>query len=559
MAERGNEAEPLIGDESVGAASSATPSGRRDPGEASKSSGYLFMLTLAMGGIQIVWSIQHASGSPYLLSLGMSKALLAFVWVAGPLTGTLVQPYIGLRSDNCRISWGRRKPFMVFGGALLVVCLLALAWVREIVGIILGFFGIDAQSAGAKTTVLVAATLLMYCQDFAINTVQAATRAFIVDNAPAHQQQTANAWASRHVSAGNIFGYIIGGIDLPRTVPFVGNTEFKGLCVLTSVALTIVLSISCGYIVEKDPREKPPASDRLGFLSLLKAIRESIYRLPSRIRRVYMIQAAAWFGWFSFLFYATTYIGQLYVNPIFDEHHDLPEEEINRIWEDATRIGTLALLVNGVVSFATSVFLPLLVAPSEKQMEPHATTGLRSLRLKLRIPGLTLRRTWLLSHFLFSICMLSTFFISSPGQASVMTGIVGISWAITAWAPFALIASEIAQDGLGQSQEHRRGGVDEEEGPSALPYSERERGDERREADGKTANQAGLVLGLHNVAISFPQIISSAIGSLIFKALQKPRGEPWDTSTGWVMRLGGCAAVLAGFLTMGLQENARRK
>ncbi|PWY67535.1 MFS general substrate transporter [Aspergillus heteromorphus CBS 117.55] len=484
----------------------------------------------------------------------MSKALLAFVWIAGPLTGTLVQPYIGLRSDNCRVSWGRRKPFMAFGGALLVVCLLALAWVREIVGGIVGLFGIDAQSAGAKTTVLVAATLLMYCQDFAINTVQAATRAFIVDNAPSHQQETANAWASRQVSAGNIFGYIIGGMDLPRTLPFLGNTEFKGLCVITSIALAIILSISCSYITEKDPREtSPPTSDRMGLLSLLQALRESIRRLPVRIRRVYMIQAAAWFGWFSFLFYATTYIGQLYVNPIFDQHQDLSEDEINRIWEEATRIGTLALLVNGIVSFATSIILPLLVVPSEKQMEPHASTGSSNLRLKLRIPGLTLRRAWLLSHFLFAICMLSTCFISSPGQASVMTGIVGISWATTAWAPFALIATEITKGGP-----TTRSTDETNEGPSIPRYSQGD--DERAETAGEaTKNQAGLVLGLHNVAISFPQIISSAIGSLIFKALQKPRGEPWDTSTGWVMRLGGCAAVLAGFLTMGLQDRPRRK
>lgn len=106
---------------------------------------------------------------PYLLSLGMSKSLLAFVWIAGPLTGALVQPYIGIRSDNCRISWGKRKPFMVVGGAATVVSLLALAWVREIVGGILGTFGVDYHSTG-KTTTIVVATILMYCLDFSVNT-----------------------------------------------------------------------------------------------------------------------------------------------------------------------------------------------------------------------------------------------------------------------------------------------------------------------------------------------------------------------------------------------------
>jgi solute carrier family 45 protein 1/2/4 len=100
----------------------------------------------------------------------MSKALLAFVWIAGPLTGTLVQPYIGIRSDNCRISWGKRKPFMIVGAAATIVALLALAWVQETVGGFLSIFGVDPASDGTRTTIIFFATVLMYCLDFAINT-----------------------------------------------------------------------------------------------------------------------------------------------------------------------------------------------------------------------------------------------------------------------------------------------------------------------------------------------------------------------------------------------------
>lgn len=339
-------------------------------------------------------------------------------------------------------------------------------------------------------------------------------------------------------------------------IPFLGNTQFKGISIIASVSLAITLSIGCAYIKEKDPRMEPSSSASLGFVSLLQSIRDAVHRLPLRIRQVYIIQAAAWFGWFSFLFYATTYIGQLYVNPIFERHQDLSDDEINKVWEDATRIGTLAMLVNALVSFAASIILPMLVVPSERQMAAEANASSSSFRLKLRIPGLSLRRAWLLSHCLFAICMLSTFFVSSPGQASVMTGIIGIAWAVTAWAPYALIASEIAQGDPGRPA-HRREGSGEVEGASILPYVQES--DEPRRTEAKSVNQAGVVFGLHNVAISFPQIISSAIGSLIFKALQKPRGQPWDTSTSWVMRLGGCAAILAACLTMGLQEQSRRK
>ncbi|RAK76736.1 sucrose transporter [Aspergillus fijiensis CBS 313.89] len=571
MTEPDHEAQPLIQDGRIeaGLESSSLPTAQDRPEllEAPRSSWYLFVLTLGMSGLQIVWSVQHSSGSPYLLSLGMSKAMLAFVWIAGPLTGTIVQPYIGARSDNCRIAWGKRKPFMALGGVVLVFCLLTLAWVREIVGGTLSLFGVDAQSDGVRTTVLVVATLLMYCQDFAINTIQAAIRAFIVDNARAHQQESANAWASRHNGAGNILGYVLGGMDLPKTFPALGNTQFKGLSVIASVFLAVTLSLSCAYIQERDPRFEPLTSTRPGLPSLFRSIIDSVHGLSSRIRRIYLIQVPAWFAWFSFLFYATTYIGQLYVNPILDQHPDLPEEDVNKIWEDATRIATLALLVNAIISFAASIILPHLVVPSGQtslsshhQQPPyppssHSRSWSRLHSRFLHIPtirGLTLCRAWLLSHFLFALCMFSTFLISTPAQASIMTGIIGISWAITSWAPWAFLATEIARhqhDDKAHGSRHpaaRRTDPESRAATAQRPVTSKKR---------PAPNQAGITLGLHNVAISFPQIISSAVSSLIFRALQKPRAEPWDASTGWVMRLGGCAAVVAGLLTVGLMES----
>ena len=70
--------------------------------------------------------------------------------------------------------------------------------------------------------------------------------------------------------------------------------------------------------------------------------------------------------------------------------------------------------------------------------------------------------------------------------------------------------------------------------------------------------QAGVVLGIHNVAIAAPQIVATLVSSAIFKAMQKPRGGDevgiGDESVGWVLRFGGCAAVVAAFLT-GRMEN----
>jgi hypothetical protein len=136
----------------------------------SKSSLYLILLTFCIGGLQIVWSVELSNGSPYLLSLGMSKALLAFVWLAGPLTGVLVQPYVGIKSDRCRVSWGKRKPFMVAGTLGTVAASMILAYARDIVRVF-GRYEVDAPYVdGYKAGTIILATVMMWCLDFAINT-----------------------------------------------------------------------------------------------------------------------------------------------------------------------------------------------------------------------------------------------------------------------------------------------------------------------------------------------------------------------------------------------------
>ena len=95
--------------------------------------------------------------------------MLALVWIAGPLSGVLVQPYVGMKSDNCRSSWGKRRPFIVGGAISTILSLMILAWAKEIIATILGIFGADSESEGVKTTTLIFAVLFIYVLDFAIN------------------------------------------------------------------------------------------------------------------------------------------------------------------------------------------------------------------------------------------------------------------------------------------------------------------------------------------------------------------------------------------------------
>ena len=404
--------------------------------------------------------------------------------------------------------------------------------------------------------------------------VQAGIRAFMVDNAPMHQQEDANAWAGRITGAGNVLGYLSGYVNLPKIMPFFGNTQFKVLCVIACLALGGTVLISCLYIRERDPRlEGPPTLETGGVLAFFRQVFESMKRLPPQIRKVCEVQFFNWIGWFPFLFYITTYIGQLYVNPYFEQNPNLTPQEIDDAWERATRVGTFALLIFAITSFTSNMLLPFIIVPTYRAPEPvishhnrPSTPGtpatmsasmtsffppspekhsrLSHLLSACQIPWLTLRRAWLLSHILFAGCMFATFFITTTTAATVLVGLVGLAWALSLWAPFALISAEISKrDAARRARNAGRGSAGEI--------------DDLAEGDGE--DQAGVILGLHNVAIAAPQIIATLVSSVIFKLAQRPRGVAGDDSVGWVLRFGGLAALVAAYMTSRVKEEGRGK
>lgn len=70
--------------------------------------------------------------TPYLLQLGLTKSRLSLVWIAGPLSGLIMQPIAGVLADRSTSRWGRRRPFMLGGSLLVAFFMYLLAWSREI-------------------------------------------------------------------------------------------------------------------------------------------------------------------------------------------------------------------------------------------------------------------------------------------------------------------------------------------------------------------------------------------------------------------------------------------
>ena len=61
-------------------------------------------------GIQFGWGLQLANMSPIYKYLHAEESQLPYLWLAGPITGLIIQPIIGSMSDRTWNRLGRRRP-----------------------------------------------------------------------------------------------------------------------------------------------------------------------------------------------------------------------------------------------------------------------------------------------------------------------------------------------------------------------------------------------------------------------------------------------------------------
>ena len=158
----------------------------------------MFLLTFSLIGLQFCWGTEQTYVAPYLLALGISKSKMSLVWVAGPLSGLIMQPIVGMISDKSKSKYGRRRPFMVGGAIATAICLVVLCYTAEIVGV----FVTDTVLKREATIVL--AVLDIYVLDFVINIVQSTCRSLIVDTLPTSKQQLGSAWGKSTIQYSSI-------------------------------------------------------------------------------------------------------------------------------------------------------------------------------------------------------------------------------------------------------------------------------------------------------------------------------------------------------------------
>jgi solute carrier family 45 protein 1/2/4 len=451
-------------------------------------------------------------------------------WIAAPICGALVQPLAGFLSDRYHSEYGKRRPFLVSGVFGIVLCLASLAWVRELCSPALTALKIPRSHEPAffKT----AAIIIVWLLNISIQPVQMAMRALMIECCPSVQQVRVARWASYWTSLGSIVGYIFGFQDLPMVLNLRFLSQFQILSLVSIVALIFTATTTC-YLVE-EPRATGGSSeghentDRLR--RQLMSIKESI---TPRIGLVFRIQFFTWMAWFPFLYYGSRYnsllpflkfanAGKLhrrtlsvkvlqclyYMLTLSDtsasQQEEMLEAEFN-VRSEATRFGTYAFLLFAMIAFVTNLILHHLEDDVPNSPMLDSVIG-DSTQTEARISSIA--KHWTLAHMAFVCCVFSTLFVETWYAGTLVIGISGVSWAMTLWAPYAVIGQEWAE----------------------------------KDESSHNQNHAGSITSLHNVAISTPQIIAAGICGIIFWICKSVNIL---NPSGWVIRATVCPALLA--------------
>jgi len=239
------------------------------------------LLSLPATAMGFALSIQIAVLSWILnTKYGLDIHEVGIVWAAGPIAGIFGQVIVGLISDNVWFWGGRRKPFILIGGVLAALMIIALPNIDKIDD----FFGIGSLMAVA---IVVALTL-----DLAINISFNPTRSIIADVTPDGVPRTKGyTWMQTISGFFGVMAYAIGAI--------IGNY----FLIYAGAVLVLLFSIIPPFFIEES-KELTILSDEEKELNKSKATQWG------QLLRIYFAHGFSWIGVQTMVVYIIAYIQQ---------------------------------------------------------------------------------------------------------------------------------------------------------------------------------------------------------------------------------------------------------
>ncbi|MEO7962728.1 MAG: MFS transporter [Gemmatimonadaceae bacterium] len=238
-------------------------------------------------GIQYSFGLQQSNMSPIYKYLGADEASLPLLWLAGPMTGLLVQPIIGAMSDKTLSPRGRRTPYFLVGAVLCSFALLLMPFSRAL-----------WMAAG-----------LLWILDAANNVTMEPYRAFVSDRLDPSQHSIGFLTQSAFTGLGQTLSYLT-----PSLLVAFGMSRDalnnRGIPLITEWAFLIgaVFSISSILLTVRTTPELPLSdAERArilampsGVASTLREVGDAMREMPSTMKQLAVVKLFQWYAMFCY-------------------------------------------------------------------------------------------------------------------------------------------------------------------------------------------------------------------------------------------------------------------
>jgi maltose/moltooligosaccharide transporter len=353
-------------------------------------------------GIQFGWGLQLANMSPIYKYLHAEESSLPYLWLAGPITGLIIQPIIGSMSDRTWNRLGRRRPYFLAGAILASIAL---------------FFMPDSSA-------LWMAAGLLWILDASINITMEPFRAFVADNLPEEQRTLGFVMQSFFIGIGQtlanglpyLFTYL-GLVGVMATgIPLSVDYSFKIGAIVFLIAVLWTVVSSNEYPPENMEAFERMKRERKGVLAGFAEIFSSVAEMPATMKQLAVVQFFTWF--------ALPCMWQFFSLAVA-RHVFLAPDETSPLFARATEWGGLCFAVYNVVCFVIAFLLPSLAKKTSRKIVHSIALVCGGIGL---ISVLFIANKWLL-------------FASMAG--------VGIAWASILSMPYVILSTAVPPARMG--------------------------------------------------------------------------------------------------------------
>ena len=353
-------------------------------------------------GIQFGWGLQIANMSPIYKYLHAEESSLPYLWLAGPITGLLIQPIIGSMSDRTWNRLGRRRPYFLVGAILASIAL----------------FFMPNSSA-----VWMAAGML-WILDASINITMEPFRAFVADKLPEEQRTLGFVMQSFFIGIGqtlaNALPYLFTALGvvgvMASGIPVSVEYSFKIGAVVFLLAVLWTVITTKEYPPEDMEAFEKMKRERMGIGAGFAEIASSVAEMPRTMKQLAVVQFFTWFA----LPCMWQFFGIAIARHVF-----LAPDEKSPLFASGTEWGGLCFAAYNVVCFIIAFLLPWLAKATSRKTV----------------------------HMIALVCgglgLISVYFIQNKWMLFVSMAGVGIAWASILSMPYVILSTAIPAKRMG--------------------------------------------------------------------------------------------------------------